>query len=389
MKIVWISYGFEEYSVLHVNALCEEHDVLLVMPRAEDGQTEFEIDPRVQQYRFDKPRLREPMKQWSSVRGIVSCVHQFKPDVVHFQQGHLWFNAALRQLKRYPLVITVHDPRHHAGDVDSLKTPQWWMDYGFRKADHVIVHGETLAVEVNRLFGFPESHVHVIPHVAMGSVDTESAAAEEPNNILFFGRIWEYKGLQTLIAAEPLISEQVPDFKIVIGGAGDDFEQYTQAMKNPERFEVHNRWIDDKERASFFQRASMVVLPYNEATQSGVVPVAFNYAKPVVATRVGALIECVDDKQTGLLVPPRDPAALAEAIVRLLKNPEERRSMGLAGKRMLDRDWSPSVVAEQTANVYQKAIIGRDDSSMSRSDIHRSPKQTVASRPARQPTEVM
>lgn len=355
MKVVWISYGFEEYSVLHVNALCEEHEVLLVMPCAEEGESEYTIDPRVQQYRFAKPRLRQPIRQLSSVRRIVAKVDDFQPDVVHFQQGHLWFNMALKKLKRYPLVITVHDPRHHAGDVDSLKTPQWWMDYGFRKADHIIVHGETLAIEVNRLFGFPKDQIHVIPHVAMGSASSGSTVAEEPNNILFFGRIWQYKGLQTLIAAEPLIAEQVPDFKIVIGGAGDDFGQYTRAMKNPGRFEVHNRWIDDKERATFFQRASMVVLPYNEATQSGVVPVAFNYAKPVVATRVGALIECVDDQETGLLVPPRDPEALAQAIVRLLKNHELRRAMGQAGKKKLEQEWSPKRIARQTANVYQRA----------------------------------
>ena len=101
----------------------------------------------------------------------------------------------------------------------------------------------------------------------------------------------------------------------------------------------------------------MVVLPYDEATQSGVVPVAYNYAKPVVATTVGALAECVTDRRTGLLVPPRDPQALADAIIHLLKNPQEAAAMGRAGKQMLQRDWSPTVVAEQTVDVYQQAVV--------------------------------
>ncbi|SMP68519.1 Glycosyltransferase involved in cell wall bisynthesis [Neorhodopirellula lusitana] len=356
MKIAWVTYGFTEYSTLHVNALCEEHEVLLVMPRAEDGESEFEVDSRVKQVRFSKPRLRQPLKQIASVRDLVSQIDDFNPDVVHFQQGHMWFNAALKRLKRYPLVITIHDPRHHAGDTVSKKTPQWLMDYGFRKADHVIVHGKLLAQQVCELFQFPEPRVHVIPHVAMGKFDSDSHVQEQPGTVLFFGRIYEYKGLKTLIAAEPLIAKHVDQFKIVIGGSGDDFEQYSSEMQNPDRFEVHNRWIGDDERAAFFQRCSMVVLPYNEATQSGVVPVAFNYAKPVVATSVGALVECVDHEETGLLVPPKDPGLLAEAIVRLLQNPQEATQYGEAGKQMLDRDWSPTVVADQTASVYEQAI---------------------------------
>lgn len=358
MKIAWVSYGFEEYSALHINALCEEHEVLMVMPRAADGEPDHKIDPRVKQVRFDKPRLRQPFKQIASVRELITAIDDFSPDVIHLQQGHMWFNGALKKLKRYPLVITIHDPRHHAGDVESKKTPQWLIDYGFRKADHVIVHGETLAQQAQELFGFAPSRTHVIPHVAMGRTDSPSSIAQEPGTVLFFGRIYEYKGLQTLIAAEPLIAKEVDDFKIVIGGSGDDFDQYTSKMTNPDRFEVHNRWIGDEDRIEFFERASMVVLPYNEATQSGVVPVAFNYAKPVVATRVGALIECVEHERTGLLVPPRDPQALADAIVRLLKNPEEATRLGQAGKQMLDREWSPSVVAKQTAEVYEHAISG-------------------------------
>lgn len=358
MRIAWVSYGFEEYSGLHVNAMCEDHDVLMVMPRAETGETQHKIDARVQEVRFDKPRLRQPIKQVASVRELVAKIDDFQPDVVHFQQGHMWFNAALKKLKRYPLVITIHDPRHHAGDTVSQKTPQWLIDYGFRKADHVIVHGKVLADQVHDLFEFSESRIHVIPHVAMGKPASHRETLDQSRcqEVLFFGRIYQYKGLQTLIAAEPLIAEQVAEFKIVIGGTGDDFDQYTSAMKNPDRFEIHNRWISDEERVGFFERASMVVLPYNEATQSGVVPVAFNHAKPVVATKVGALTECVDHERTGLLVPPNDPRSLADAIIRLLKNPQEAAEMGRAGKQMLDRDWSPAVVARQTTEVYRQAI---------------------------------
>lgn len=359
MRIAWISYGFEELCVQNVNALAAEHEVLLVMPKPEAGATPYEISDRVRHYAFDEPRLRQPLRQLQRVAQIRRQIDAFKPDVVHFQQGHLWFNTALRSLRRYPLVVTIHDPRHHAGDRSSQKTPQWVMDYGFRKADRVIVHGQALADQVHQLFGFSRNRIDVVAHVAMGHVDGAAAVPEDPNCILFFGRIWDYKGLEYLIAAEPLIAKEVPDAKIVIAGRGDDFSRYQKMIGDSPRFEIHNRWISDQQRAEFFQQSAVVVLPYTEATQSGVVPVAQMYAKPVVATRVGALAECVLDQQTGLLIPPRDPQALASAIVQLLKDPDRRRAMGQAGQARLMAEASPEVVARQTVSVYEQAISDR------------------------------
>ncbi|MEM8735460.1 MAG: glycosyltransferase family 4 protein, partial [Planctomycetota bacterium] len=159
MKVAWVTYDFEEYSVLQVNAMSEQHEVLLVMPPCESDQ--YQVASEVQHYAFHKPRLRQPIRQWQSVKNILRRIHEFQPDVVHFQQGHMWFNGALRSLKKYPVVITIHDPRHHAGDEVSRKTPQWLMDYGFRQADHVIVHGEPLSRQVRDLFRFDSSQVHV------------------------------------------------------------------------------------------------------------------------------------------------------------------------------------------------------------------------------------
>ncbi|MEM9645165.1 MAG: glycosyltransferase family 4 protein [Planctomycetota bacterium] len=381
MKIAWITYDFEEYSSRHVNELARQHDVLLVMPSPEPGAPVYPIAENVRHISFDNPRLRQPFRHIATIRNLLRQVHDFSPDVVHYQQGHLWFNFALSSLKKYPLVVTIHDPRHHAGDSVSKKTPQWVMDRGFRLADHVIVHGEALKKQVCQLFGFQSRQVHVIPHVAMGgSVDANVRSAttlgnnthgdddapvdstdgcdihEDGHNVLFFGRIWDYKGLDNLIAAEPLISQRFPDVNIVIGGEGEDFDRYRKLIQNPSRFQIHNRWISDQERAEMFQRASVVVLPYREATQSGVVPVAYNFCKPVVATRVGALAECIEHETTGLLVPPNDSQKLADAIVRVLNDPEERSRMGRAGRNRLVRESAPEVVAQQTMNVYLTAI---------------------------------
>lgn len=359
MKVALISYGFVEYCIQQANGLARECDVLLMLPRAEAAEHVSTIHPAVNYVPFDKPRFRQPLRQLRTASAILREVRRFQPDVVHFQQGHMWFNLALPLLRNYPLVITIHDPRYHVGDRNSQRTPQWLMDFGFRQADRVIVHGEALRRQVIDLLKIAAEKVHVVPHVAIGCAEPPATITDEENTIVFFGRIWDYKGLKYLIKAEPLITKAIPNSRIIVAGEGDDFEQYRKLMVHPERFEVHNKFISTPLRDELFGRASVVVLPYIEATQSGVIPLAYSFAKPVVATRVGALADAVEDGVTGRLVPARDTVALAEAVVEMLTNVAGCRKMGLAGRRKLDAEWSPQAVGQRSIEVYRRAIRDR------------------------------
>jgi glycosyltransferase involved in cell wall biosynthesis len=142
----------------------------------------------------------------------------------------------------------------------------------------------------------------------------------------------------------------------VIAGQGEDFARYRQMMVHPDRFTVYNEFVPEHRCSELFQQASVVVLPYVEASQSGVIPMAYTFMKPVVATTVGGLPEMVEDGRTGYLVPPRDEHSLAAAVVRLLRNKPLRRQLGLNGKRKLDAECAPPVIAQQTFEVYNRAI---------------------------------
>jgi glycosyltransferase involved in cell wall biosynthesis len=98
------------------------------------------------------------------------------------------------------------------------------------------------------------------------------------------------------------------------------------------------------------------VLPYTEASQSAVIPLAYAFGKPVVAAAVGSIPEVVDHGQDGLLVPPRDSDALAEAVIGLLKDPETRRRMGQSALKKTRNELSWPVIARKTVEVYQAAI---------------------------------
>lgn len=371
MKIAFLSYSFTEYSVRHANEMVPEHDVLLLLPENQMGDAAALVDPRVKYQGFHRPRYRQPIQQLRTIRQILRAIRQFQPDVVHYQNGHLFFNMVLPLLSKYPMVITIHDPRQHLGDRESRLTPQWLMDFGFRRADQVIVHGSDLVGIVEKEIGFEREKIHVIPHIAIGERPEAPEDLETGPNILFFGRIWEYKGLDYLIQAEPLVSAEFPNVRFVIGGTGEDFDRYRRQMIHPERFDVYNDWISDAERARMFSESSIVVLPYVEASQSGVIPIAYTHGKPVIATTVGGLPDMVDHGRTGLLVPPRDKEALAAAMIELLRDRERRQTMGRLGREKLQRECDASVVVRQTLSVYEEALRG-GGRSPSRNSIKRA-----------------
>ncbi len=359
LKVAYLSYDFAEYAIRAVNGMTDECDLLLMLPEQTSRDYLPLLDPHVRFEAFHKPRLRQPFSQvWSALK-IVKQVRRFRPDVVHFQNGHMYFNLAMPLIKKHPLVITIHDARQHLGDNESGHTPQWMMDFGFRRADQVIVHGRSLIDTVVGELGFDRAHVHLIPLVAIGDLQSPMPITDDRQSVLFFGRIWEYKGLEYFIKAAPRVIAEFPQAKFIIGGRGEDMQRYRQMMHDPACFEVHNNWISDAERNQMFASSSMVVLPYVEASQSGVIPLAYAHEKPVVATYIGGLPDMVDENKTGLLVPPRNAEALASAIIDLLRDRNRRMEMGRAGKRKLIDECSPSVVAKQTIDVYRKTIAAR------------------------------
>jgi len=303
-------------------------------------------------------------------------IRRYRPDVVHFQIGSSMLAFLMLFLRSYPIVTTFHDVKPHSGEAKIWERSI--HEYIRRTSRHLLVHGEKLRQMMIRDYGVSADKVSAIP---IGPHNIEAflmhAKAErkcEGNTVLFFGRILEYKGLEYLIKAEPLISAAVPDARIVIAGSGDDAKKYEAMMVHRERFMVINRHISYSEGAELFQRCSVVALPYSEASQSGVVSTAYGFCKAIVVTDVGAIAEIVDDGVTGLVVPPRDHVALAAAIVRLLKDPALREELGRSGNDKLRRDLSWDRIVRQTGEIYQK-VTGRSDSAGERSPYEHSVAQ--------------
>jgi glycosyltransferase involved in cell wall biosynthesis len=229
----------------------------------------------------------------------------------------------------------------------------------FRAADELIVHGRAMRAAL-AAEGLRDDRVHVcrraLPALAREVVPQQPS--DQPR-VLFFGRIWPYKGLEYLIRAEPYVSARVPGARFVIAGTGESLDRYFALMEHPQRFEVRNYHVPRGERDRLFADASVVALPYVYATTSAVVPIAQYHRRPVVATKVGGLPEAVQHGRTGLVVPPGDPRALGEAIAELLADSERCRAMGEAGRLELERRSGSDRVAGETLDVYERAIAAR------------------------------
>jgi glycosyltransferase involved in cell wall biosynthesis len=359
-KVVVVAYDSAELSLRLAGALGTHCRVRLLLPeRAARAHLKW-LTPDVDFRPFSKPRLRQPIRQLFLLRRVYRQIMEFESDVIHFQKGHLWFNLALAVLRRrVPVVVSIHDPVHHLGDASSRRTPQWIMHFLYRRADRAIAHNVSMKQEIIEKCRIPADRIHVVPLIERGDADAGPQVDEEEGTILFFGRIWPYKGLEYLIEAEPLITSRVPCARIIIAGQGENLARYFAMMRDPSRYVVYNEYVSSEKQAELFRRASVVVLPYVEATQSGVIPVAYTHQKPVVASAVGGLGSQVEHGRTGYLVAPKDSVALAARVSELLEDEPLRRELGMNGWRKQRREWAAPIVAAKTLDVSRLAMRDR------------------------------
>jgi glycosyltransferase involved in cell wall biosynthesis len=206
----------------------------------------------------------------------------------------------------------------------------------------------------------PHQRVNVLPHGELGSLYqrrvSQNSLPREPYTLLFFGRIWPYKGLKYLLEAMPLIAEHLPDVKLIIAGRGENLRQYFPNGCDDKRYEILNNFISLEDVVGLFQRSTVTILPYIEASQSGVAALSYGMGTPIIASDVGGLSEIVRHEKDGLLVPPRDVRALADAIVRLLSDHNLQHQMQAAALARCQEDLNWSNIAAQTVEVYRKAM---------------------------------
>ncbi len=280
--------------------------------------------------------------------------HARAADVVHFQ----WLTVQpldvhLLPAVRRSLVLTAHDilPREPRGGRVQYRAQRRL----YERVDAVVVHSEHGAARLRDELGIDPAKVHAIPHGAFTHLAAapaprplppELAAVEKPV-VLCFGLMRPYKGIDVLLEAWT----GVEDAELwVVGLPKMDIEPLRAAAPPGVRFIP--RFVTDEEIPAFFRRADLVVLPYREIDQSGVLFTALAFGSPLLLTEVGGFPE-VAATGAAELVPPGDPAALHSALTRLLADPAARARLATAARTAADGPYAWDAIAERHLALYR------------------------------------
>ena len=253
---------------------------------------------------------------WRRIGRLVERLEAERYRAVVVLMPHLWTPLLGARLRRTAIryVVVVHDAEPHPGDRTAVVTP--WLLRDVRYADAVVTLTETVRGKLIAEGRVRPADVTALFHPAYGQTSVgREARPRRPFRFLFFGRMARYKGLDLLVdAAEQLRREGVA-FDLTVVGEGPLGAAAERLRALPAR--VVNRWVDEGEITRILAETDTVVLPYREASQSGVAAVAIGNGVPVIATAVGGLAEQVEHGKTGLIVAPVTPEAVAAAMRRL------------------------------------------------------------------------
>ncbi len=291
-----------------------------------------------------------------SARGLVDTVglarqiRRLRPDVVHLQESigtdvRLVVASGARPRR---FALTVHDPVRHPGERKS-KSGLLGNAALVRSAGLIFVHAEALRDELEEI-ARPRAPIIVVPH---GVDPVTPAPLPDRPEVLFFGRLGHYKGVDVLLDAMTEVWASLPEATLTIAGDGELEDHPALA---DERVTLRREYIADEQVPALFAAARCVVLPYRQASQSGVGSLAKRYGRPLVVSEVGGLPELVADG-SGLAVASEDPSALAGSVTQLLRDDElcSRFAEGARRSAASGSDWG--TVGAATLAAYREHLV--------------------------------
>ncbi|NMJ42860.1 glycosyltransferase family 4 protein [Roseomonas sp. JC162] len=239
---------------------------------------------------------------------------EVQADAVVSTMTHLWTPLVAPGLKRAGLryVPMVHDAEPHPGDPASLW--EWRLGRELDAAAEAIVFSDSVAAGLRRRRPALPLHRLTLPAPVVPGADARPARppADGPH-FVHLGRLLPYKGIDLLRDAWPLLRRDHPDATLLVAGEGDP-EALAPGIGALPGVTLRPGWLSEADLVGLLAAADAAVLPYREASQSGVVPVALALGVPAIVTPVGGLAEQVRDGLDGLVARAVSAEALAAAM---------------------------------------------------------------------------
>ena len=275
------------------------------------------------------------------------------------------------------IVLTAHNVNGSKRDSNDSYFNRLTLRVQYHLAHHIFVHTEKMKLELMRdFFGVRESHVTVIPFGINNAIPHTNLTPDEAKQrlgigagekaILFFGRIRPSKGLDYLISAfRQILVRGGEDYRLIIAGRPDSCESYWNAIRESIREEVQEgkillrpEFIPDDQTEIYFKGADVLVLPYRDIYQSGVLFLGHSFGLPVLAANVGSLKDDIVEGKTGLIFQPENPPDLANTIERYFTSDLfadlNRRRESIRKYAAERHSWD--VVGQLTMNTYARLL---------------------------------
>jgi glycosyltransferase involved in cell wall biosynthesis len=178
----------------------------------------------------------------------------------------------------------------------------------------------------------------------------------EDIDILFFGRIEQYKGIDTLLKALIILENEGISLKTKIVGKGDISKYVLDDSKH--LFNIKNEYVEDKELAYYIKRSKIVVFPYKSATGSQTVQACYYYSKPIIASKVGCFNDYIINNVTGILFDPCDEKQLVNCIKKLINNKKLCSELGEGGNQLLKQKFNMKKIANSYYILFDEIMEG-------------------------------
>ncbi len=249
---------------------------------------------------------------------LFKMIKKIKPDIIHCITPPDCMETLLYWFRK-KMVLTVHDPFPHSGE--QSKRREFFRKLAMKFCSKFVLLNKNQKELFQQKYNISEKRIEINQMGAFSCINCFRVQLPQSRkkNILFFGRISPYKGVEYLLEAMKHVHELIPDATLTIAGGGKLYFDYAP-YENLDYIELRNHYIGMQELAQLLADSSVVVCPYTDATQSGVIMTAFSMCKPVIATNVGGLGEMVKDNINGYLIPPKDVIALTDSIVKILQD---------------------------------------------------------------------
>lgn len=314
-------------------------------------------------------RLPSRLSIIGNIRRLRAEILRLEPDLVHAQIAGEYAEAAAST--GLPWVLTLHGIRFLEAELRAGFLNRTYRGWFIKREEFRAVRQATHIISIS-----PFIQTTFAGHIRGQIHDIENPIAEaffklpplgKPGHLLFVGRLIPRKGVHTLLHAFAELHRRLPEVKLRLAGGGihpsDSTSYYYELKQYVDRAGLNGSvaFLGELNEAEILQEyadCSALVLSSVLETAPMVIMQAMAAGKPVVATDAGGSRYLVKDGDTGLVVPPNNPSALAEALYRVLSDGETSQAMGRRGREVANRRFRARVVAAQTREVYY-SILGQ------------------------------